>query len=316
MGHSGRNTLKIFLLLMGIVTHTATALNCRYQDGKFVITTPAKTFQTSVAKGFQDATLFCGHTLAALYDGDDLTVFDAISGQFEWENVANSYFFSQMVGDEYAVGLYDGNTFWIYSRDSHRFYSMPTEKEYRYAQAVAQDGQLSLYDGKNWFLFDTLYQSFETTRAQKTWYPKLSARHGMTAFYDGATVFIYLREGREIAQTPASRDFPFAHLAIGGGALLAYEGKELVSYCESSKKFERVAVGTGHQPQSIYDPSLNQIRMKLGSDTWVLDASTCKLVFRKKETLSLLYALSAGALEFAEFSQQSSRSEQCCSHDP
>lgn len=144
-------TLAMMLSMVWAVNSMA-ALTCDFDRKSFKVEFEGVEYVYDTFDGF-NSDCVATDTVAALYDGDDLIVFNSLTKKFD-------FWFAQDLYEDYdiaafggTVGLYDGKNFVIYDIDRERFDSQRVRRDYKNAVVEVGGGVATLYDGDRFHVY-------------------------------------------------------------------------------------------------------------------------------------------------------------------
>ncbi len=157
--------------------------------------------------GFSQASLGCSKNIAAIYDGDDLVIFDNEESEFKRVFVNSRFLDSKMVVTDTLLGFYDGNEFFIYSFETKSISRHNADDYQDNAQMTYFNDGIAFYDGDDLIIFDQTDQSFyyQYVDNLRSHFQLINAGHGVL-FYDGDEVISYCK--KNFTTKDAKNDFP------------------------------------------------------------------------------------------------------------
>lgn len=146
---------------------TIDLMSCQYTGKQFVIRYKDQLYTQSVNEGVSSRELVCGERLSAMYDHDDLIVFDSQTKQFATINVDNQVGNVQLKIDGSLVLFYDQDDLFIYDLKSGGFATQTVDDNIvNVAIAMNKNGAL-VYDQDDIFYYCSAQQStWQTARAE------------------------------------------------------------------------------------------------------------------------------------------------------
>ncbi|MEM7646381.1 MAG: hypothetical protein AAF203_05685, partial [Pseudomonadota bacterium] len=196
----GRGSMKVlfFSFFIALLAQVANADidSCHYTKGRFVVIQDGVRQTQNVDDDFAWGLARCSLKLAALYDGDDLFVFNDDTSRFERHFADDGFDGHSLRVTRHVVGFYDGDDFLIFDRAKNSF-----------TRHFADD------------LFE-----FSSMRG---------FRGGM-GFYDGDDFIVYERENGGFTRHFADDLFETSDMARFPNGLLFYDGDDIISFCDGS----------------------------------------------------------------------------------
>lgn len=265
---------------LAFFAQSANALDCHYdyRTGKFTVSNGAARFEHSARSRFDHARLLCVTGAAALYDGDEWVVFNALSKEFSWTETERDADNTESRASSYLMALMDNAAFHVYDIGTQKFESMDVTPDYRSFRLSVGDRAAALYDGYSYFLYDSVTGKItkEKTR-EKYAYAKLDAIGAIVAFYNGdrwkLTNFLTGQTHEVPSQTSAKRAW---QVASADGAML-YDGNNLMGYSATKDLVKTMDISAEVGTYSV--PSLRIEKGKFrfqnpGQTDWLYDPLT------------------------------------------
>ena len=184
--------MKYILFLMSLISINSNAAisHCDYNLQDFYVIDGHKTQNYNVNDSYYFSKVECSYELAALYDGDKLTIYS--NGEFQSINVNNLYSDAILVVKDDTLAFYDGDKFYIFA--DGKLSTVNAYDEYELANIFIQEKTIMLYDGHDLFYF------CESSLQKLNVSDNMAARELNTNNEDDVTVFSAIMIGRRIYQ--------------------------------------------------------------------------------------------------------------------
>jgi hypothetical protein len=186
------SSFLLALVFVFSINTNAEIIDCFYDGDDFYVTYNGQSERTFADDHFAGAVFDCSFTLAALYDGDDLHIFNDDTGRFEQKFVDDDFLSAQLAVSRNLIGFYDGDDFFIYNRKTRGFSRNFADDNYSDAKLVSFRGGMAFYDGDDLFVYDLASENFDQTFVDdhSSYAALAGTRHGVL-FYDGDDIHSY-----------------------------------------------------------------------------------------------------------------------------
>jgi|GEM_PF-2735362 len=214
-------------------------MTCRYDGDDFEVEYFGSDYSGSADDGYDEAAVSCGTNVSALYDGDDIIVFD-------------------------------GNR--------RGFYSEFADDANSHALVAAGTNVAGGYDGDNFIVYDALNNDFSSEFADDdVAVAKMAAGEDLVMFYDGDNLMIYDARRHSFSSEFADDNEPNAAIAAGRGGALAYDGDNLFAYCVYQGRWTSEFADDGEHAEAGVNEDTGQPQIRVGSRMFELNPLRCDI---------------------------------------
>lgn len=199
--------LCVVISLLFITSSKAEIYTCFYNGDDFHVMQDGFKRSYLARDGFDEAKIGCSKNLAAIYDGDDLVIFDNDESEFKRIFVNGRYLNAKLVITDTLVGFYDGTELLVYSFETKMISKHQSDDFIDNAQMTYFDTGIAFYDGDDLFVYDEKDNNFRIHYVDnfREQYQLISAGHGIL-FYDGDEVVSYCN--KNFTTKNAKNNFP------------------------------------------------------------------------------------------------------------
>ncbi len=265
-------------------------LQCHYDGDYFYVVDEGVLHKEDVDDGCASAMPECGTRwsrnteVAALYDCDDLVVYDSRLKTFKryWtdDNVSDPL----LKADEGLAAFYDGDELIVYDADAGDFKKHEADDGYAAASLAVGPGLAAFYDGDELIVYDAGAGDFKTQEVDDNYVgPQVQVGGKLVSFYDGDDFFVYDSAAGSFKSHMADDYADHAFWITGQDGALFYDGDDVYAYCVPASQWKTKNADDNERVKGRARSHSRFLSLFVGDELFSLSTADCDL---KKSSLN------------------------------
>ncbi len=262
-------------------------LQCHYDGDDFFVIDRGNLFKEDVDDRCYSPRLSCGidprmeARVAALYDCDELIVYDQSRGAFRRQEVDDNEAGLLLKADGGLAAAYDGDDFFVYDAGKGSFAVQWADDDASSASLDIGPGLAAFYDGDDFFVYDARRGGFYSQDVDAHSGAGVRVGVNVASFYDGDEFFVYDAKSGRFARQEVDNNESSAFSLTGKDGALFYDGDDVFAYCAPKGSWQTLWADRGVTASGRARKDSAYLSMFVGDDLFTLSTADCS--FKKTD---------------------------------